>query len=135
MNVCKRPNVFLSVHSCHLLYLLYGTHDWRRSSKYYLNIQLSCLLCHSQAYQQLAHFRAYLIPLFAVVPAQLADWRVAAKLWSDARRRGRQLSDVDVLLAAMTLRLNGLLITDDGDFAYLPLVKTENWLVNGNDSS
>jgi predicted nucleic acid-binding protein len=73
--------------------------------------------------------------LFVVAPVQLVDWRVAAKLWSDARRRGRQLSDIDVLLAAMTLRLNGILITDDGDFAYLPLARTENWLVDDNDSA
>ena len=90
---------------------------------------------HRQAYQQLADFRAHLIPLFVVVPVQLADWRVAAKLWGDARRRGRQLSDVDVLLAAMTLRLNSILVTDDGDFAYLPLLRTENWLLDGKDSS
>jgi predicted nucleic acid-binding protein len=90
---------------------------------------------HRQAHQQLAHFREQLIPLFVVVPVQLADWRIAAKLWGDARRRGRQLSDVDVLLAAMTLRLNGILVTDDGDFAYLPLVRTENWLVDDDDSS
>lgn len=90
---------------------------------------------HRQAHQQLARFRAQLTPLFVVVPAQLANWRVAAKLWSDARQRGRQLSDVDVLLAAMTLRLNGILVTDDGDFAYLPLVRTENWLVGDDDSS
>jgi hypothetical protein len=35
----------------------------------------------------------------------------------------------------MTLRLNGILVTDDGDFAYLPLVKTENWLVDDKKSS
>ena len=83
-----------------------------------------------QAYQQLAQFRTQFIPLFVVIPVQLADWRVAAKLWGDARRRGYQLSDVDVLLAAMSLRLNGILVTDDGDFAYLPLVRTENWLID-----
>jgi predicted nucleic acid-binding protein len=85
---------------------------------------------HRQAHQKLAHFQTQLIPLFVVIPVQLADWRVAANLWSEARRRGRQLSDVDLLLAAMTLRLNGILVTDDGDFAYLPLVKKENWLVD-----
>jgi predicted nucleic acid-binding protein len=53
---------------------------------------------------------------------------VAAKLWGNARNRGIQFSDVDVLLAAMTLRLGGVLVTDDGDFAHLPLVPTENWL-------
>lgn len=90
---------------------------------------------HRQAYQQLAHFRAHLIPLFVIVPVQLVDWRVAAKLWSDARQRGRQLSDIDVLLAAITLRLNGILVTDDGDFLHLLLVRTENWLVDDDNAS
>jgi predicted nucleic acid-binding protein len=62
------------------------------------------------------------------------DWRVAAKLWSNVRQHGRQLSDIDLLLASMTLRLNGILVTDDGDFAYLPLVKTENWLADDNSA-
>ena len=74
---------------------------------------------HSRATRQLRTFHEILIPQFIVVTPRLADWRVAAKLWGDARRRGYQFSDVDVLLAAMTLRLNGILITDDGDFAYL----------------
>jgi predicted nucleic acid-binding protein len=87
---------------------------------------------HRQAERQLAHFRERLLPLFVVVPTQLADWRVAAKLWADARRRGYQLSDIDVLLAAMTLRLKGVLVTDDSDFNHLPLVRTENWL-GGDD--
>jgi predicted nucleic acid-binding protein len=85
---------------------------------------------HRQAYQQLTVFRVQFIPLFVVVPVQMADWRLAAVLWGDARRRGCQLSDVDVLLAAMTLRVDGILITDDRDFACLPSVKTENWLKN-----
>ncbi len=87
---------------------------------------------HKQALRQLKHFREELVPLFAVVPVTLVDWRVAAKLWGDARRRGRQLSDVDGLLAAMSLRLNAILITDDGDFDHLPLVQTENWLTDDN---
>lgn len=88
-----------------------------------------CLFEHKQAMQQLQHFRENLIPLFSVVSVQLADWRVAARLWGDARRRGYQLSDVDVVLTAITIRLNGVLVTDDGDFDYIPLVRTENWLI------
>ncbi|MBL8161904.1 MAG: type II toxin-antitoxin system VapC family toxin [Anaerolineae bacterium] len=85
---------------------------------------------HRQAYQQLTHFRANLMPLFMVISVQLADWRVAAKIWGSERRQGRQFSDVDVLLAAMTLRLNGILVTADSDFSALPFVRTENWLID-----
>ncbi len=87
---------------------------------------------HRSAYKQLKHFRENLIPLFSVISVVMADWRVAAKLWADARGRGRQLSDVDVLLGAMTLRLDGVLVTDDRDFEHLPLVTTENWLNDTN---
>jgi predicted nucleic acid-binding protein len=77
---------------------------------------------------QLKTFREQLLPMFAISAPTLIDWRVAAQLWGNARGRGIQFSDVDVLLAAMTLRLGGVLVTDDGDFAHLPLVPTENWL-------
>ena len=88
---------------------------------------------HRQAYKQLQHFQNELIPLFSVVSVTIADWRVAAKLWADARRRGRQLSDIDVLLASMTLRLDGVLVTDDQDFKHLPLIQTVNWLSDSSD--
>jgi predicted nucleic acid-binding protein len=86
---------------------------------------------HRQASRQMKRFREQTIPLFTIVTVQLADWRLAATLWGDLRRRGRQMSDVDVLLAAITLRLKGILITDDADFMHLPIVRTENWLIDG----
>jgi len=57
------------------------------------------------------------------------DWRQAARFWVDAVSRGKQLSDVDLLLAALALRINGVIISDDGDFDALP-VKRENWRIN-----
>lgn len=81
-----------------------------------------------KALAQLRAFREQILPSFAVLTPTLLDWRAAAMLWADARQRGRQLSDVDVLLAAITLRLGGVLVTNDGDFAHLPIVPTENWL-------
>ena len=77
---------------------------------------------------QLKTFREQLLPMFAIPAPTLIDWRVAAQLWGNARSRGIQFSDVDVLLAAITLRLGGVLVTDDSDFAHLPLVPKENWL-------
>lgn len=88
---------------------------------------------HRQASQQLVRFRHNLVPLFTVVSVRLEDWRVAAKLWGDARRRGYQLSDVDVLLAAMTIRLGAILVTDDSDFKFIPLVQTVNWLTGNSE--
>lgn len=85
---------------------------------------------HSRATRQLKTFQEMLIPLFTVITPRLTDWRVASRLWGDARRHGYQFSDVDVLLAAITLRLDGILVTDDGDFDHLPIIKTVNWLID-----
>jgi len=54
------------------------------------------------------------------------DWRHAATLWANTTRKGRQLSDVDYLIAALSKRLNAILVTADNDFDALP-VKRENW--------
>jgi len=58
-----------------------------------------------------------------------ADWRQAAHFWVDAVSRGKQLSDMDLLLAALAVRVNGVIISDDGDFDALP-VKRENWRIS-----
>lgn len=59
---------------------------------------------------------------------QLADedWQEATLMWADAVRRGRQLSDVDLLIAAIALRHNAIIVSDDKDFDALT-VKRENW--------
>jgi tRNA(fMet)-specific endonuclease VapC len=46
----------------------------------------------------------------------------------ELRRRGRALSQVDIMLAALCRELNLTLITTDKDFAALPWLKTENWI-------
>jgi tRNA(fMet)-specific endonuclease VapC len=45
----------------------------------------------------------------------------------DLRRRGRTLSQVDVMLAALCREMDLALVTTDKDFAALPWLKTENW--------
>lgn len=83
-------------------------------------------LLHRQASQQLAYFRQNVVPRFEVVKVSLNEWQLAAKLWAEMRRQGRQLSDVDLVLAAVTLQLGGVLVTDDSDFAALPVPQV-NW--------
>jgi len=46
----------------------------------------------------------------------------------DLRRRGRALSQVDIMLAALCRELDLTLVTTDKDFAALPWLKTENWI-------
>jgi predicted nucleic acid-binding protein len=46
----------------------------------------------------------------------------------DLKLRGRVLSQVDVMLAALARQMNLTIVTSDKDFAGLPDVATENWL-------
>jgi len=46
----------------------------------------------------------------------------------DLKRRGRVLSQVDMMLAALARQMKLTLVTTDHDFAALPDVPTENWL-------
>jgi len=49
-----------------------------------------------------------------------------AALFLDLRRRGRALSQIDIMLAALA---SETLLTTDRDFEALPAVRTENWTV------
>jgi tRNA(fMet)-specific endonuclease VapC len=46
----------------------------------------------------------------------------------NVRRRGRVLSQVDMMLAALCRHLNLTLLTTDRDFEALPDLRTENWV-------
>ncbi len=54
------------------------------------------------------------------------DWLEAAQLWANADKMGKRLSDIDVLVAALTNRLNATLVTADADFDALPITR-EDW--------
>jgi predicted nucleic acid-binding protein len=62
-------------------------------------------------------------PQFQWVALVEADWRQAAQFWADAVQKGKQLSDVDLLIAAVALRLNAQIISADDDFDALPLTR------------
>ena len=55
-----------------------------------------------------------------------ADWQQAARFWADAANKGKVLSDVDLLVAAIARRLGGVVVSADDDFDELP-IKRENW--------
>ena|SRR5437762_13360834 len=46
---------------------------------------------------------------------------------NDLRRRGRALSQIDVILAALCREMDLTLVTTDKDFTALPWLKTEDW--------
>jgi predicted nucleic acid-binding protein len=56
------------------------------------------------------------------------DWIETARLWAVTDNIGRRLSDIDLLIAAITSRLNATLDSADDDFDALP-VKREDWRV------
>ena len=54
------------------------------------------------------------------------DWLQTIQFWVDTKKNGRQLSDIDLLLAALAHRLDAVIVSSDNDFDALP-VKRENW--------
>ncbi len=78
------------------------------------------------AVKQRSKYESLLNLLLTPLPLVFEDWKLAAQLWADMRRTGKQLSDMDLLIAAMTLRLEAVLVTSDLDFVPLGIT-TENW--------
>jgi tRNA(fMet)-specific endonuclease VapC len=69
--------------------------------------------------------------LLQVVRIWPVDLEIAVRygeVYQELKRAGRALSQVDMMLAAMTRHLNLTLLTTDGDFDALPDIRTENWL-------
>ena len=73
--------------------------------------------------------RARLRPSLACYLLDEADAENAAALQRSLRRQGWQLETVDALIAVVVLRYKLVLLTSDKDFAPVPNLKQENWLV------
>jgi predicted nucleic acid-binding protein len=71
-------------------------------------------------------FREKILPRLNFFTLQDEDWMQAARFWGELTSKGRQLSDVDFLLAALAYRLNATIASSDSDFDPLP-VRRENW--------
>jgi predicted nucleic acid-binding protein len=79
-----------------------------------------------KATRKLEIFQKQLVPLFELEPITRSDWEQTAQLWADTVSKGRQLSDMDLLIAAVAIRLGGILVTSDADFDALPISR-EDW--------
>jgi predicted nucleic acid-binding protein len=66
-------------------------------------------------------FERQILLHLTLFPLTDADWLQAARFWAEAVRNGKQLSDVDLLLAALAQRLDATLVSSDEDFAILPV--------------
>jgi tRNA(fMet)-specific endonuclease VapC len=54
--------------------------------------------------------------------------RIYGEVYQDLRTRGRVLSQVDIMVAALARVMDLTLLTTDRDFEALPDVRVENWL-------
>ncbi len=66
------------------------------------------------------------LPLFQTVTLTDEDWELAARLWAFSVSAGKQLADVNLLLAAAAQRLDTIIASSDTDFDALP-VRREDW--------
>lgn len=71
-------------------------------------------------------FRDTIAPRLERVGLIQADWEQAVQYYVDTRSKGRQLSDLDLLIAAIAHRLDAIIVSSDADFDALP-IKRENW--------
>ena len=83
-------------------------------------------LLRKDAKTQLHLYETVIKPPFRWIPLVDDDWRQAARLWADAVSQGKQLADIDLLVAAIAIRLNAVIVTADDDFDTLP-VQRINW--------
>jgi tRNA(fMet)-specific endonuclease VapC len=75
--------------------------------------------------RQLTH----ILNFIRIWPIEIAVARTYGKTLNELKRRGRVLSQVDLILASLAKEMNLTLLTSDRDFEALPELPTENWLV------
>lgn len=81
---------------------------------------------HVESYrQQLNH----LLRKVKLVPLEVAVAQRYGEVFRELRASGRALSQVDMMLAAMTRHLHWTLLTADRDFEAMLGISTENWLM------
>src|SRR6266446_970411 len=60
-------------------------------------------------------------------PIDLKTARIYGDLYMELRRRGRVLSQVDIMIAALARQMKLTLLTTDRDFEALPDIQTADW--------
>lgn len=85
-------------------------------------------LLKTRAERKRRMFEDQFAPQLIAISLTDADWRQAAQFWADASKAGKQLADVDFLVASIARRLNGIIVSADADFDALP-VRREDWRI------
>lgn len=83
-------------------------------------------LIYAKAHTKLAYLDQ-IRGLLGFVPLTTPDWEAAAQLWADLQSRGRALSDVDLLIAGVSLRTGATLVSADADFKAVPTLAYADW--------
>ena len=69
-----------------------------------------------------------LLRLVRVWPMDLEAVRAYGDVYGELRAKGRVLSQVDIMVAALARRADLVVLTTDADFRAVDGLKTENWL-------
>ncbi|MCP3956634.1 MAG: type II toxin-antitoxin system VapC family toxin [bacterium] len=92
-------------------------------------------LCEIEAgVRQVSHPEEYRLNLkrllrhVRVWPLDLETARIYGEIYGTLRAKGRVLSQVDIMLAALARQMRLTLLTTDRDFEALPEIRTENWV-------
>jgi len=85
-------------------------------------------IIRKNATRQMLILNTRLRPKFVWASIIEQDWVDTAYLWAKTVSSGKQLSDMDLLIASISQRLNAILVTSDKDFLDLGL-SLENWRV------
>lgn len=83
-------------------------------------------LNHAGAASQKSILVERIKPALIWTPLNNTDWELAARFWSEVRSRNKQCSDINLLIAALAMRLDGIIVSADPEFDVLPM-KRENW--------
>jgi tRNA(fMet)-specific endonuclease VapC len=90
--------------------------------------ELETGLERTQRREQNRRILALILRQIRIWPLEPSMALVYAQVYHELRSRGRVLSQVDMILAALSRSLNATLLTDDRDFEALPDLHVENWL-------
>ena len=70
-----------------------------------------------------------LLARLRIWPLDRATAEIFGQVYQDLRSRGRVLSQVDMMAAALARQMDLTLLTADQDFDAIPALRRENWLV------
>jgi tRNA(fMet)-specific endonuclease VapC len=65
-------------------------------------------------------------------PVELSTAVAYGDLYNELKGKGRVLSQVDMMIAALARRMDLVVLTTDRDFEALPDIVTENWIAESS---